>query len=176
MRFTSSFPSHQDAYRVGALTLLVAVGVILTALAFEYVGGHEPCDLCLKERYAYYAAIPLLFLGLTALTARQAMWAATAFFLVGLAFLANALLGSYHAGAEWGFWPGPSTCSGGLRPLDSPADLLKGLKTARVIRCDQASWRFLGLSFAGWNVIVSSGLWITSFFAAREAMRPRTTN
>lgn len=174
MRFTSSFPGYQDAYRIGAVTLLVTVGVILTALAFEYVGGHEPCELCLKERYAYYFAIPVLFLGLTALSSRSTNWAAAAFCLVGLAFLANALLGGYHAGAEWGYWPGPSTCSGGLRPLDSPADLLKGLKTARVIRCDQASWRFLGLSFAGWNVVVTIGLWITSFLAAREAMRTRT--
>ena len=175
MRFASPAATSQDAYRLGALTLLVTVGVILTALAFEYVGGHEPCELCLKERYAYYAGIPVLFLGLTALSAHHAGWAATAFATVGLAFLANAGLGGYHAGAEWGYWPGPLTCSGGLRPLDSPADLLKGLKMARVIRCDQASWRFLGLSFAGWNVFVSTCLWITSFWAARQAIRTQTT-
>ena len=173
MRFSNpiAHSAHDDAYRLGALTLLVAVGIILAALAFEYIGGLEPCELCLKERYAYYAGIPVLFAGLTLVSARHTTWAAAAFFVVGLAFLANAALGSYHAGAEWGFWPGPSTCSGALRPLDSPADLLKGLKSARVIRCDQASWRFAGLSFAGWNAVVSAGLWITSFLAARSAIR-----
>ncbi|HAH66070.1 MAG TPA: disulfide bond formation protein B, partial [Rhizobiales bacterium] len=27
-----------------------------------------------------------------------------------------------------------------------------------VIRCDEASWRFLFLSFAGWNAVVSAFL------------------
>ncbi len=173
MRFTNSVAhsAHDDAYRLGALTLLTAAGIILAALAFEYLGGLEPCELCLKERYAYYAGIPALFGALTLLSARRTTWAGVAFFTVGLAFLANALLGGYHAGAEWGYWPGPSTCSGTLRPLDSPADLLKGLKSVRVIRCDQASWRFAGLSFAGWNAVVSTGLWITSFMAARSTLR-----
>ena len=173
MTSPTSITQH-NAYRLGALTLAVAVGVILTALAYQYLGGLEPCALCLTERYAYYAGIPVLFLALTALSAGHTNWATIGLFLVSLAFLANAALGGYHAGAEWGFWPGPSTCSGALRPLDSPADLLKGLKTAHVVRCDQASWWFLGLSFAGWNAVVSTGLSITTFFASWILLRNRT--
>ena len=166
--------ARSDAYRLGALSLLIAVGVILAALAFQYIGGLEPCHLCLMERYAYYASIPVLFLSLATLTANSTSSAALGFFLVSLAFFANALLAGDHTGAEWGFWPGPTTCSGGtLQPLGSPADLLKG-KIASVIRCDQASWWFLGLSFAGWNVVVSTTLWITSFLAGRSALTQRT--
>ena len=170
---TEFHPAHHDAYRLGSLVLLVAGAVILTALGYQYIGGLEPCHLCLIERYAYYAGIPLLFLALIAISGGRPGWAALGFFLVGLAFLANAGLGTYHAGAEWGWWPGPTTCSGGMQPLDSPADLLKGLKTAHVVRCDQASWWFLGLSMAAWNAIISIGLWITSFTAGRAALRAR---
>lgn len=165
--------THNEAYRLGAVSLVAAIAVILAALVFQYVGGLEPCALCLTERYAYYAGIPLLFATLIALSAGHAQWATAGFVVVSLMFLANTVLGGYHAGAEWGFWPGPSTCSGALRPLESPAELLKGLKTVRVIRCDQASWWFLGLSFAGWNVVVSAALWITSFMAGRVLIRDR---
>jgi disulfide bond formation protein DsbB len=154
---------------------VLATAVILTALAFEYLGGHAPCPLCLMERYAYYASIPVLFLALAGLSGGHPWWATFGFFLVGLAFMANAGLGGYHTGAEWGFWPGPSTCGGGLAPLTSPADLLKGGRPVKVIRCDQASWWFLGLSFAGWNTLISIGLWITAWQASRLSARTATT-
>ncbi len=162
---------RHDAYRLGALSLLGAIAVIGAALAFQYLGGLEPCALCLTERYAYYAGIPVLFATLVALAAGYSRWAAVGFCLVALAFLANALLGGYHTGAEWGFWPGPSTCSGALKPLGSPADLLRGGPAVRVIRCDQASWWFLGLSFAGWNALISTGLCITLLLAGRMTVR-----
>src|SRR6185436_20879369 len=133
------------AYRTGALVLFAAAVVIATALAFERFGGYSPCPLCLQQRYAYYAGVPALFLALVLLSVGYARLAAAVFLLVAAAFLANAGLGTYHAGAEWKFWPGP----------DTGGSLLKDLATTRVIRCDEAPWHFLGLSFAGWNVVAS---------------------
>jgi disulfide bond formation protein DsbB len=142
------------AYRAGGLTLFLAVAVILGALAFEHIGGYAPCPLCLMQRYAYYAGIPLLFLAM-ALTSEMPRVAALLFFVVALGFLANAGLGVYHSGVEWKFWPGPETC-GTIQALPTnAADLLKEAEQAVVVRCDEAAWRFAGLSFAGWNVIVS---------------------
>ncbi len=162
---------QRDAYRFGALALLASIAVILMALGFEYLGGHAPCPLCLMERYAYYAGIPLLALALIAISGGHPTIAATGFIIVALAFVANMGLGTYHAGAEWGFWPGPSTCSGDLSPLGSPADLLRGLSAPKVVRCDQAGWRMFGLSFAGWNAVISTGLWITLAQAVRSTWR-----
>jgi len=140
---------------VAALVLFGAGAVILTALAFEHFGGYTPCPLCLQERYGYYAAIPALSVGLVLLSAGRTRVARALFVLVALAFLANAALGVYHAGAEWKFWPGPETC-GASQPLATGAGgLLKDLATTRVIRCDEAPWHFLGLSFAGWNAVAS---------------------
>ena len=33
--------------------------------------------------------------------------------------------------------------------------LLENLMKVPLIRCDQVQWRFLGLSLAGWNAIIS---------------------
>ncbi|MEQ1648665.1 MAG: disulfide bond formation protein B [Hyphomicrobiaceae bacterium] len=163
-------PVATHAYRAGALAFLLATAAILTALAFEYIGGYNPCPLCLQQRYAYYIAIPTLFLALILYTAGRQSTAALVFLLISFAFVANAILGIYHSGAEWKFWPGPDTCAGTAAPLaSSPGGLLKSLPTTRIIRCDEAPWRLFGLSFAGWNVVISICLWITALQAAYAA-------
>ena len=151
---TFETPEKNAAYRLGGFALFLATAVILAALAFEHVGGLAPCPLCLMQRYAYYAAIPLLFVAM-ALVSEMPRIAALLFFLVALAFLGNAGLGVYHAGAEWKFWPGPDTCGAAQALPTSASDLLSGLQQTRVVRCDEAAWTFAGLSMAGWNVIAS---------------------
>lgn len=166
-----------SAYRTGQFVLFGAIGVLLAALAFEFIGGYEPCPLCRQQRYAYYAAIPLAFAGLVLASAERAGFAALAFFLISLAFLGNAGLGVYHAGAEWKFWPGPDTCANAIRPLGGTqgGGVLGQLSATRVIRCDEAPWRFAGLSFAGWNIVASALLSIAALqaaFAASETAKP----
>lgn len=168
---TSDTPARSAAYRAGGLTLFFAAGVILAALAFEHLGGYAPCPLCLMQRYAYYAAIPLLFIAM-ALVSEMPRLAALVFFVVALAFLANAGLGVYHAGAEWKFWPGPDTCATAQSLPTNPADLLSGLADTRVVRCDEAAWTFAGLSLAGWNVIASLVAFTGALKATALAARP----
>lgn len=164
--------ASSPAYRWGATALFLAAAAILIALAFEHIGQMQPCPLCLQQRWAYYAGIPATFLALVILTAGHPRAAALLFGLVGLAFLANAGLGGYHAGVEWGWWVGPDTCSATASPLAGAGNLLESLKNSpRIVRCDEAQWRFLGLSFAGWNVAASLMLVTASLkaaFAARE--------
>jgi disulfide bond formation protein DsbB len=162
-------PERGPAYRAGGAALFLAVAVILTALGFEHLGGYVACPLCLQERWAYYAGIPALFIALVLLSAGRTNVAAVIFLAITLAFLANAALGTYHAGAEWKFWPGPETCAG-AQPISTGAGgLFKDLATTRVIRCDEAPWHFLGLSFAGWNVVASLLLAAGAAFSAIKA-------
>ncbi len=116
----------------------------------------RPCPLCLEQRYAYYLAIPLG--ALVALAAARD--APRPLLVIGLAILAlaalgNAGLGVYHAGVEWKFWQGPTDCTGEIGNLGSAGNLLERLDTVKVIRCDEVQWRFLGLSLAGYNVLIS---------------------
>lgn len=135
--------------------LAAAIGIILVALAFEHIGGYRPCPLCLRQRYAYYFAIVV---GLAwALADRGGVRPSGRvlrglLLVIALAYLMNSGLGIQHAGVEWKWWAGPDTCSAALPKLsgDGPLDLSKP-----VIRCDEAAWRFAGLSFAGWNAVLS---------------------
>src|ERR1700692_3095863 len=75
--------------------------------------------------------------------------------IVAAAALGNAWLGAYHAGVEWGFWKGPTDCTGPVGNLGSAGNLLERLDSVKVIRCEEVQWRFLGLSLAGYNFLIS---------------------
>lgn len=156
-------------YQLGALALFLTVFTILTALGFQYIGNYMPCMFCLMERYAYYAGIQVLFVALVLTAAGCCRSAAILFFVVALAFLANAGLGGYHAGAEWKLWSGIATCGGGESLTTSAGNFLNDIQHIKVIKCDEAALRFLGISFAGWNVVASVLVMAISFSAASAA-------
>jgi disulfide bond formation protein DsbB len=134
----------------------IAAATLAGAWFFQLVLDIRPCPLCLEQRYAYYLALPLGALVAWA-AARHAPRAVTVagLVLLALAALANAWLGGYHAGVEWGFWQGPTECSGPVLDLGKAGSLFDNLDKVKVIRCDEVQWRFLGLSLAGYNVLIS---------------------
>jgi disulfide bond formation protein DsbB len=75
--------------------------------------------------------------------------------LIALAALGNAGLGVYHSGVEWGFWQGPTECTGPVGSFGSAGSLLEQLDKVKVVRCDEVQYRFLGLSLASYNVLIS---------------------
>ena len=158
---TIARPGRASATANPALIAALAItGIAAATLAgawfFQLVLDIRPCPLCLEQRYAYYLAMPLGVL--TALAAARGAPRAVLYaglVILAAAALANAWLGAYHAGVEWGFWKGPTDCAGPVGNLGSAGDLLERLDTVRVIRCDEVQWRFLGLSLAGYNVLIS---------------------
>jgi disulfide bond formation protein DsbB len=125
-----------------------------------------PCELCLHQREGYWIALAVALVGVAASKVWRPAPRAVAV-LLGLIFLGEAALAAFHAGVEWRWWPGPASCAGGhgvVKSSDMLA-LLKGAKTV-VVQCDQAAWRFLGLSMAGWNALVALVLALVSLFVA----------
>jgi disulfide bond formation protein DsbB len=155
----SPSPRHAAARPVlmSALAIAaIAAATLAGAWFFQLVLDIIPCPLCLEQRYAYYFAVPL---GLVVALA-AASHAPRAVLMAGLALLAvaalgNAVLGGYHAGVEWGFWAGPTECTGPIVNLGSAGSLFERLDSVKVVRCDEVQWRFLGLSLAGYNVLIS---------------------
>ena len=162
-----------EAYRMGGALLFAAIAVILAALGFEHVGGYKPCELCLMQRWAYYFSIPVLFAGLALVSAEMPKLAAAVFFVVALAFLANAGVAVYQAGAEWKFWPGPAACSGQQGLATNAGSLLEQLKSTSVVRCAEPQIRIFFLSFAGWNALISLALFAVGLRAAFAAADQR---
>ena len=137
------------------LILLAAIATIAGALMFEYVFGLAPCPLCLRQRIPYYVAMPIAL----AAVVLPRRWARLGVGLLALVFLVSAGLGVHHAGVEWGWWPGPTDCAGAPPPQPSGmGDFLNQLQRTRVVSCTEAAWRFLGLSLAGWNAVISLAL------------------
>lgn len=158
------------------LALAASSGMLATAHAFERLGGYAPCLLCLKQREVYWVAGGIALAGLVLLRTRAGdalrPWLAL---LLAAAFLFGAGLAAYHAGVEWKWWPGPGACAGAggsVADLDM-SGLLDGTLKVRTPACDEAAWRLLGLSMAGWNVLVSLGLAGLGLLALRlEGRRP----
>lgn len=137
---------------------LLALAAILAALAFQYIGGYEPCALCYRQRWGYYAGVPLALLAAAFANTRPTL-AVGLLAAAALGFVINAGLGVHHAGVEWGWWAGPAGCSGNAAELTTDAsNMLEALRNTRVVPCDEPEFRFLGLSFAGYNALISGGL------------------
>jgi len=148
-----------------ALMLAAASAVILAVVWIFQAFGYAPCELCLTQRYAFYAAVPLALL--TALASRFAHGLARAgFALLAVVFAANAVLAAYHVGVEQHWWAGPTACTGGPGSLDV-SDLVKAVNSSKVVRCDEVQLRIAGLSLAGWNVVASAVLAVYAALAAR---------
>jgi disulfide bond formation protein DsbB len=140
---------------VSAVVFSVALATITLAHVFERF-GYAPCPLCLQERYAYYFAMPATVAAFFAARAESFTLTRILLVLVALAFFVNAGVGIYHSGVEWKWWPGPASCSGGVAVEWGEGGVASSIERAVVVSCSEASWRMLGLSFAGWNAVVSA--------------------
>ena len=144
--------------RIAALIALLALVVIISAFGFEHIGGFRPCELCYMERKAWYAGLPLALIALGSGWKGKISLARIAMLILAVVFLWNTGLAFFHAGMEWGWWQGPSSCSsadGGLPALGGEGGLLDALEKTTVVPCDKAQFRLLGISFAGYDALIS---------------------
>jgi disulfide bond formation protein DsbB len=159
---SQSYAAHLQARPITTAAAVVAIGgaaTILGAWFFQYVLGYMPCPLCLDQRYAFYFGVPLavlVLLGESVGSSRRVLL--LALFVIAAGMLFNTGLSIFHAGVEWKWWPGPRDCSGPLNSLGGAGGLLRDLQSIHIARCDEAAWRFLGLSLAGYDALISLAL------------------
>lgn len=120
------------------------------ALVSQYGFGLHPCEMCYWQRWPHQAAIVLALLALLLRRNDKAMRALT--LLAAIAIAISGVIGIFHAGVEYGFWEGITTCAtGGSGPVS-----LDSIMNAPLIRCDTAQWTLAGISLAGFNAIFSA--------------------
>ena len=152
-----------------ALAFALGLATILGAWGSQLIGGLVPCELCLAQRQAYYWGLPVLALVLL-LWNRLPLVVWYVGVAIGAAiFVWSIYMGSYHAGVEWGFWPGPTACTGVGGDLNFN-DLQTG-NIEHVVPCDQVQFRFLGISLAGYNALISLAIVVLLVLAMLEQHR-----
>jgi disulfide bond formation protein DsbB len=131
-------------------------------LLSQYVGELYPCEMCWWQRYPHAAAI--LLAGAALLSPLGAPRTRMLTLLAALAIGVSGAIGAFHAGVEYGWWEGLTTCStGGAMSLDD-------IMAVPLIRCDQVQWSLFGISLAGFNAVFSlAGAAAIAFLAGRKA-------
>lgn len=136
------------------IALLLPVALLGGALGSQYIGGLHPCEMCYWQRWPHGVAIVLALLAFSGPVESPRSRALT--LLAALAIAVSGGIGVYHAGVEAKIFEGFTQCTATGQGL-SPAELLKEISHAPLVRCDEVQFRFLGISMAGWNAILSLG-------------------
>ena len=146
-----------------------SAAMLAGAFAFQYIGGLEPCVLCIWQRYPYGAVIALAAIGgvLCQGPAPAKGIIAALIGLAAIALFADAAIAGFHVGVEQKWWEGTQGCVGatGAGTVDA---LRAQLLAQKVVRCDEVAWSFLGISMAGYNMVAATGL---GLFAALTGLR-----
>ena len=163
-----------------AFALAASLAMLGAAHAFERFAGLAPCNLCLKQREVYWGAVAIALVAtLWHLFSRGSRGTPRiAAFLLAVVFATGAITAGFHFGGELKWWDLPATCSGGGDiNLESLAALALGTgPVEKVVMCDAVTWRFIGVSMAGWNALISALLAVFSLLAAKrpkDARAPR---
>lgn len=168
--FAQRSPSFSAAAAARMMALLLPMALLGGALGSQYLGGLHPCEMCYWQRWPHGAAILLALSAFTMPAASRNARVLT--FLAALAIAVSGAIGVYHAGVEAKIFEGFTQCTATVTPGLSTAELLKQLTQAPLVRCDEVQFRFLGISMAGWNAILSLGgaaLIMTLLLKARRA-------
>lgn len=163
---------------VTEIALATGFGASASLLAgahlFEKVGGLAPCVLCLDQREAHWTALAVAVAGLAAARLfKSRLGAAAAVGAAALVYAVSAGLAFYHTGVEFKYWPGPAICAGG-GPVDIGSIGAALDDAPEVADCSDAPWRLFGISMAGYNLLISAGLFaLTAISAIYESNRVR---
>jgi disulfide bond formation protein DsbB len=147
------------------LALLLPAALLAGAWGSELIGGLYPCEMCWWQRWPHLAAIAL---AIVAFTARRGAFAQLFVVLAAIAIAVSGAIGAFHAGVEYGWWPGITACTSHFQ---AGGDMFDQIMAAPLIRCDVAPWTLFGISLAGFNAILSLGGALTILWLALRRTR-----
>lgn len=155
MRAPTPPPTEATLSRARAIAILLPSALLGGAIAFQYLGGLAPCEMCYWQRWPHLAAIVA---ALAAIAVRQRPRQSGALtLLAAIAIALSGGIGVFHAGVEYGWWEGLTACTAGLPQVGSGMSTLDAIMAAPLVRCDVPAWTMFGISMAGYNAILSLG-------------------
>ena len=132
---------------------ILAFSILSLSIAYfiQYALGHKPCNLCVIERIPYIAAIILISL-IFIISKYEKIISS----IILIFFIFGSVVSFYHFGIEQGFFSESLICElSNNNPLNKE-ELLNQLKKAEIVSCKDVTFRFLGLSLATINTIIST--------------------
>lgn len=130
------------------LALLIPGALMLGALGSQYIGRLHPCEMCYWQRWPHDVAIVL---ALFAIGFRKPSTDRIFVALAAVSIAVSGLIGVFHAGVEYGWWEGLTTCS------TAGGGSIEDIMAAPLVRCDAPQWTLFGISLAGYNAFISIG-------------------
>lgn len=129
------------------VALALPSALMAGALGSQYLGGLHPCEMCLWQRWPHDVAIVA---ALFAFGTRDDRAARFLVLFAALAIFASGAIGAFHAGVEYGWWPGITSCA-----TTAGGTTLEAIMNAPIVRCDTPQWSLFGISLAGYNALFS---------------------
>ena len=149
------------------LLLAISAATLAAVYASQYVGGLQPCQLCLYQRWPWWGALVLSALALLpALSIRLRMLLLMA---AGLGLLAGGGVAIYHVGVEQHWWPGPASC-GATGQIPGSFAEMQQMMLRPAASCDEPAWTLLGVSMAGYNAMLSIAVSAWALVAGAAAL------
>ncbi len=141
---------NKKTNKILILTLFLLLVFLISAYIIEYVFGHQPCKLCVYQRFPYFVSI---FLISNILMLKK--YIKLSLLAVSLVSLFGSLIAFYHFGIEQGFFSESFVCeTQNLGQDSSKEEILKQLKE-NTTSCKNVTFRVFGLSLASINTIFS---------------------
>ena len=132
------------------LIFLVSIVALISAFFIEYILGHQPCNLCILERFPYLIAIIIILLNY-----KFSQFEKFFILLLTIIFSIGTILSLYHLGIEQGFIQESLVCDlkSGSNLL-SKEEILKQLQQKNV-NCKDVTFKIFGLSLTSYNILIS---------------------
>ncbi len=140
----------QHARLARALALAIPALLLGGAYLSEYGFGLYPCEMCWWQRWPHFVAVGLALLAFLAPPAR--VWTA----LAAIAILVSGGIGLFHAGVEYDWWPGITSCT--AMTAGGTGNALEDIMNTPLVRCDEPAWTLFGVSLAGFNFLISTAM------------------
>lgn len=149
-----------------AILGLFSAFMLGSALIGQYGFNLHPCELCIKQRYPYAAIIAISLAGYFFIKSPRTLSALVA--ICGVLFFADAAIAFYHTGVEYGWFPGPDSCSSGDESNMTLEEMRAAIMNAPLVTCAQAMAYIFGFSMAAWNFLFATLAGIATFVALRK--------
>lgn len=135
----------------------ISAGALGAAFIAQYAFGLAPCELCIYQRIPYAVIVALGLLGAFASPKY------TRALLIGIAgaLAIECAMAVFHVGVEQKWWAGLDTCNINVQGA-SVDDIRERILNAPRALCSDVAWSLFGISMAGYNALLSLGLFVAT--------------